>query len=109
MILAPVNAASAEGALCGVISPRVLFSSGFEGDGARGAAEPAHGAAGASRGIEMHQAAKSISHRRGSGVAKGRNASSHIVPEQREDLHDRNLMNNAEEMAATAKTSVHCQ
>lgn len=57
----------------------------------------------------MHQAAKASGHRRSSRIAQRKNATAKILPEQPNNLHDRNLISKTEEIAATAKTTVHCQ
>jgi hypothetical protein len=57
----------------------------------------------------MHKATEAFRHRMRGGIAEGGNAAAKIVPKQRKDLHDRTLMNKAEEIAAMAKTRPHCQ
>jgi hypothetical protein len=58
MLDAALDAAPAEGALAGVVTPCELAFAGLELDGARGAAESADGAAGAECGIELDEAAE---------------------------------------------------
>jgi len=57
----------------------------------------------------MHQAAKPFGYGWRFRIAKSDDAAAKVFPNQREDLHNRNLVNNAADMAAAAKTSVHCQ
>ncbi len=69
----------------------------------------ADGAAGAERGIEVHQAAEARSDLGPRGKEQGPVAAPQILPQHGEDVHDLNLMKSADEMARTAKMSVHCQ
>ena len=43
------------------------------------------------------------------GEEQGLIAAPQILPQHGENVHDRNLMKSADEMARTAKMSVHCQ
>src|ERR1700687_4689425 len=67
VVLASIDAATAERALGRVVGPGEFLAGCIECDGAGCATEPAHGAAGTPRGIEVHQAAKAIGHGWSSG------------------------------------------
>src|ERR1039457_51608 len=59
---AAFDAASAEGALAGVVGPSEFTLASLVGDGARGATEFADGTAGAERGIELHETTEALGH-----------------------------------------------
>src|SRR5208337_3425090 len=106
---ATLHAAAAEGALARVVAPRELALAGLELDGARGAAEPADGATSAQRGIELDEAAEARRDFGPCGKEQGLIAAPQILPQHGENVHNQNLTKSADEMASTAKISVHCQ
>jgi len=107
--LAALDAAAAKGALAGIVTPGELAFRGFELDGAGGAAEFADGAAGAERGVELDQSAIALADLGARGKEHGPVAAPQVLPQHGENVHDLNLMKSADEIASTAKMSVHCQ
>src|ERR1039457_3275523 len=98
MGLATFGAASAEGALSGIVAPLVLGLGAAKLDGARSAMKRAHRTSGAAGLVEFHEPPITFCHRRPRGIEHSEGVPDPVSHQHGQNVHRRILRKSADEI-----------